>query len=72
MDHYDIEDIKAMATTNPEKKLRLHWEAEEAEAKETTPNEILSDIEDGDYSEEQFDKIGYCISEEDYQEEQSQ
>lgn len=61
-----------MAATNPEAQLRLHWEGDEAEAEKTTPTNILSDIAEGEYTEEQFNDIGYCVSENDYQEEQSQ
>jgi hypothetical protein len=72
MNNFDIADIKELEKTYPDKELRLHWESDESEAERTTPKGILSDIADGDYTEEQFDGIGYCVTEEEYQEEQSQ
>ena len=72
MNHFEITDIKELAETDPNKALRLHWEGDESEAEETTPKDILGDIEGGEYTEEQFDSIGYCVTEEEYQEEQSQ
>ena len=43
-------DIIDLAKKEPEKKLRLHWEGGEVEAKEVTPSYILSDIEEGEYT----------------------
>lgn len=72
MKQYSIQDIRTLAATQQNKNLRLHWEGDEAEPAKTTPVQILDDLLDEDYSEQDFDSIGYCVSEEDYQEEQSQ
>jgi len=66
---YSFKEIVELAKTEENKPLRLHWEGEESEAKKVTPWRILDDVADGDYTPAQFDEIGYCVSEEDYQEE---
>ena len=72
MYHYGYEEIVDLAKTEPYKKLRLHWEGNECEAETTTPYSITAEVSRKEYTPEQFDKIGYCVSEEDYQEEQNQ
>lgn len=72
MYHYGYEEIVELAKTDENKALRLHWEGSDSEAQKVTPWRILDDIKDGDYTPVQFDKIGYCVSEEDYQAEQNQ
>ena len=72
MRHYSYEEIIELEKTEPSKALRLHWEGDDSEAQKVTPWRILDDVKDGEYTPEQFDKIGYCVSEEDYQEEKNQ
>ena len=72
MKHYGYKEIVELEKTEPNKKLRLHWEGDESEAASVTPWRIVDDVKDGEYTPEQFDKIGYCISEEEYQEEQAE
>ena len=70
MNHYSYSEIVELAKTEENKLLRLHWEGDGSEAQKVTPWRILDDVKDGEYTPEQFDDIGYCVSEEDYQEEQ--
>jgi len=72
MTHYDYTDIAALAATAPDTALRLHWEGQEGPASRETPATILASIEAGEYTQEDFDQIGYCVTEEDYILEQSE
>jgi poly(A) polymerase Pap1 len=72
MKHYSFEEIVELAKTEPRKQLRLHWEGEQKEAKEILAAHIVADVADGMYSTKEFDDMGYCVSEEDYQEEQAE
>ena len=66
MDHFDFDDIQALVKTEPKKALRLHWEGGDAEALETTPELIILDIDNGEYTPVDFNNFGYCVSEEEY------
>ena len=72
MTHLDYADIVELIKTEPQKQLRLHWEGCENPAQQTTPDAILEAIVEGEYGIDDFDTIGYCVSEEDYNAEQSQ
>ena len=72
MRHYSYEEIVELAKTEPHKALRLHWEGEEGKAKKTNPWVIVDDVKEYHFTPEEFDAMGYCISEEEYQAEQSQ
>ncbi|MGF6435679.1 hypothetical protein [Kosakonia sp. 1610] len=69
---FSYEEIAEQEHKEPNMKLRLHWEGEQSEAKETTPARIMLDILDGEYTAEQFDEVGYCCTEWDYQREQEE
>ncbi|EQB9038051.1 hypothetical protein ACYVOT_003317 [Vibrio cholerae] len=66
MHHYSYEEIVELEKSEPNKELRLHWEGDNSEAAKVTPWRIIDDIKDGDYTPDEFDEFGYCISEEEY------
>ena len=72
MKHYSFEEIVELAKTEPRKALRLHWEGEQKEAKQMLAQWIVDEVADGSFTPKEFDDMGYCISEEDYQEEQAE
>ena len=72
MKHYSFEEIVELAKTEPRKALRLHWEGEQREANMILPAHIVADVADGMYSAKEFDDMGYCVSEEDYQAEKDE
>ena len=71
MYHYSYKEIAELESLDPHKELRLHWEGGEGEAEKTNPAHIMWEINEGEYTPEQFDEYAYCISEEEYKEEQS-
>lgn len=72
MNHYSFLEIIELAKTEPRKELRLHWEGDPAGAKKTNPIQLIDAEKEGEFTSEQFEKIGYCVSEEDYQKEQAE
>ena len=72
MKHFDFADIAELAKTEPNKPLRLHWQSDTEDAEKTDPACIIQEISDGNFTAEQFDEIGYCITEEEYQSEQNE
>jgi len=72
MNHYSFLEIIELAKTEPRKELRLHWEGDSSEAKKTNPVQLIDAEKEGEFTINQFNEIGYCISEEDYQKEQAE
>ena len=72
MKHYSYSDIVELAKVDPRKSLRLHWEGEQAEAKQMLAVWILDEIAEGSFTAKEFDEMGYCVSEEDYQAEKDE
>jgi hypothetical protein len=70
MTHYDYSDILDLLKSEPNKALYLHWSGEDCDAKKVSPQIIFDDVQDGEYTSEDFDSVGYCISEDDYKNEQ--
>ena len=68
MNHLYIEDIEKMAADNDYTPLALHWEG--SGVTKTDANSILDDRDAGDFSDDGFDKMAYCVTWEEYQEEQ--
>lgn len=72
MKHYSFDEVVELAGVNPRKGLRVHWEGEQKEAKPVLAAWIVAEVEDGSFTPKEFDDMCYCVSEEDYQEEQAE
>ena len=72
MKHYSFEEIVELVKTEPRKALRLHWEGEQKEATQMLAQWIIDEVAEGSFTPKEFNDMGYCISEEDWQEEQDE